>query len=98
MQQLVDELIRRFDPGGYQLQCPLSGCGWHLYAPRLELDPEPLSISPDGDHYVINAEGVPREDVELVLRIYVDLHAALTETGVAGVPDGRPPRWEDAEP
>ena len=76
---LVDDLVRRFDPGGYRLQCPVAGCGWGLHVPRMELDPLELL---DGDEYVTHVEAVPREDVELVLSAHISWHAALTETGV----------------
>jgi hypothetical protein len=79
---LVADLVRRFDPGGYQLQCPVAGCGWHLHVPRMELDPLELL---DGDEYVTHVEAVPREDVELVLSAHVHWHAALTETATLGM-------------
>jgi hypothetical protein len=88
LQRAVDDLVRKFDPGGYELQCPVLGCGWRLFVPRLELDPEPLDVSTFGapDSYITHVEGVPREDLELVLRGHIDWHAALTETGATDVP------------
>lgn len=87
---LVANLVRRFDPGGYQLQCPVAGCTWHLLVPRMELDPLELL---DGDQYVTHVEGVPREDVELVLSAHVHWHAALTETDVRDAPLPRESCW-----
>jgi hypothetical protein len=84
LQRMVDDLVRRYDPGGYQLQCPVSGCGWHLLVPRMELDPVG-DVDYDGSGYLVYAEGVPREDVELVLRTHVDWHAVLSETGAENV-------------
>ena len=46
---------------------------------------------------MIRAEGVPREDLELVLRTHLDWHAVMTETGVRDAPDGRPPGWSQQE-
>jgi hypothetical protein len=76
--------VRKFDPGGYELQCPVLGCGWRLFVPRMELDPEPLEE--ETEHWVVDVEGVPREDLELVLRGHIDWHAHLTETGATDVP------------
>ena len=82
LEQAVLDLTRTYDPGGYQLQCPVSGCGWHLLVPRFTFQPERL----DAENYTLTAEGVPREDVELVLRTHIDLHACLTETDVRDAP------------
>lgn len=85
LQRVVDDLVRRFDPGGYQLQCPVAGCGAHWFVPRMELDPlEPLDRI-TGD-YVVHAEGVPREDLELVLGAHLNWHAVMTETDVHTAP------------
>lgn len=103
IRDLVADLVRRFDPGGYSLQCPVAGCGWHLHVPRMELDPEPVELDLEGfDHYAVHAEGVPREDVELVLSAHVHWHAAMTETATPGMewtwtPAVQPPRWEQQE-
>jgi hypothetical protein len=94
LSRMVADLVRRFDPGGYSLQCPVPGCGAHWHVPRMELDPLELL---DGDEYVTHVEAVPREDVELVLRTHVDRHAVLTETDVRDAPDPWPPRWEQVE-
>jgi hypothetical protein len=84
LQRAVDDLVRKFDPGGYELQCPIRGCDWRLFVPRMELDPEPLEE--ETGHWVVDVQGVPREDLELVLRGHIDWHAHLTETGAADVP------------
>lgn len=91
LQRVVDDLVRQYDPGGYQLQCPVAGCTWHLLIPRMELDPEPLDVA--GEDYVVRAEGVPRADVDLVLGSHIDLHAVCTETGAENVPLAPAPEW-----
>lgn len=84
LRKVVDRLVHQYDPGGYRLSCPVAGCRWTLDVPRMELDPEPLD--PVSGDYVVRAEGVPREDVELVLRTHLDWHAVLSETGAQDVP------------
>lgn len=78
----VADLVRRYDPGGYVLDCPVAGCGWQLLVPRMELDPTVLDVDPGGAGFTVYAEGVPREDVERELAGHVDWHACSTETGV----------------
>lgn len=80
LEQVVADLVRRFDPGGYVLSCPLEGCGWELLVPRMELDPEPLDVDTVDRSYVVYVEGVPREDLEQRLGEHIDAHATSCET------------------
>jgi len=88
----VAELVRRFDPGGYLLTCPVAGCRWELVIPRMELDPMPLDVDPDGTGYTVYVEGVPREEVELRLAEHIDGHATD-----GAPPPVQPPGWEQQE-
>jgi hypothetical protein len=87
---VVADLVRRFDPGGYVLTCPVAGCGWELLVPRMELDPTPLDVDLDGSGYTVYVEGVPREAVEDELAGHIDWHASTCET------DTEPPEDEEA--
>jgi hypothetical protein len=82
--QAISDLIRRFDPGGYRLSCPVAGCRWILDVPRMEMDPEPLDVGA-GD-WVVDVRGVPREDLEATLTDHLELHAQLAETGAEDAP------------
>jgi hypothetical protein len=78
--ETVADLVRRFDPGGYLLTCPVAGCRWELLVPRMELDPTPLDVDPQDRSMIMYVEGVPRENVELELAEHIDWHATTTET------------------
>ena len=83
---IVADLVRRFDPGGYVLHCPLPGCGWELLVPRMELDPTPLDIDVRERSYTLYVEGVPRDAVEDELAGHIDWHASTSETQPAPAP------------
>jgi hypothetical protein len=89
---LVADLTRRYDPGGYRLTCPVAGCRWVLDVPRLELDPEPLDVDVQDRSYTIYAEGVPREELEQTLAAHLDRHATD-----GAPPPILPPTWEEQE-
>jgi hypothetical protein len=74
---VVRDLTRVIDPGGYRLDCPVTGCWWELAVPAAV-----ISQQPDTDRYVFVARGVGRQQLERTLAAHLDWHAELTETGV----------------
>jgi hypothetical protein len=76
---MVRDLTRAVDPGGYRLHCPVRGCTWELDIPAADVEHD---LDPAAGRYIIRTTGVSREALERVLGQHLDWHAELTETDV----------------
>ncbi len=84
MDDLVRDLTRAVDPGGYALHCPVAGCTWELQVPAAELEQD---LDHRAGRYVIRAVGFGQEQLERAVGAHMDWHAEQTETDVHAGPD-----------
>lgn len=76
---MVRDLTRAVDPGGYRLLCPITGCGWELDVPAAETVHD---LDRAAGRYVLRVVGAGREQVERAVGAHMDWHAEQTETDV----------------